>query len=372
MSNNTKESQSRLQWIDQIKGLAILVICLHHFFQIYPEQINLVSILNKPATYLAYVAVDIFFVMAGFNTSYVLASRPQAGKLDQLKINWRLWLNKRLSRLYPTYFLAVVATLLLNYLFGQLQIGSVPKLVLSCLGLAGLQFQTINPGFWFFTVILQAYLVTPLIFKFCNNKASTMLLLGIFVGIMTKIICLTIDKDSAWFQFLLDRNFLGSYFFQLCLGLYWGFIYAKNKRFTKLDWSIATGVFSLGVIIYVITAFNQISWAYKICFDMLFTPFFFLSLYSIIKYLFTLEQALVLIKFFSLSGLYSYQIYLIHQPLLFLVFPLLLNYLNFEPYIELLTTLIIFIPLLTIYVGLFTRLEVFIKKRTEKLVSSQT
>ncbi|HAG80759.1 MAG TPA: hypothetical protein DCL61_06215, partial [Cyanobacteria bacterium UBA12227] len=74
MSNLNPTSKKRLHWVDQTKGLAILGIVLFHFFQNYPDRLGLVQILDRNGARLGYAAVDIFFVIAGFNTSYTLAS----------------------------------------------------------------------------------------------------------------------------------------------------------------------------------------------------------------------------------------------------------------------------------------------------------
>ncbi|MGA9377862.1 MAG: acyltransferase, partial [Phormidium sp.] len=179
MSTNSSPKK-RLDWIDCTKGLAIIGILLFHFFQNYPDRLPLVSLLDKSGAKVGYAAVDIFFVMAGFNTSYALAAIAKKNQLTEITTNWISWLQKRLLRLYPTYILAVLVTLLLYSLFSNIPFKSIADGILIFLGVASYKtFRVFNPGFWFFFVILQAYLVTPLIFKACQNNPTKILILGI-------------------------------------------------------------------------------------------------------------------------------------------------------------------------------------------------
>ncbi|MBK1990152.1 acyltransferase [Sphaerospermopsis aphanizomenoides BCCUSP55] len=111
IQNQTKNQ--RFHWIDRTKGLAKIGIVLFHFLQNYPERIQLINILDRNFARVGYAAVDIFFLMAGFNTSYALMSRAIKQGNDTIKINWKSWVVKRLLRLYPSYWLAVIFTCLL-------------------------------------------------------------------------------------------------------------------------------------------------------------------------------------------------------------------------------------------------------------------
>jgi peptidoglycan/LPS O-acetylase OafA/YrhL len=81
-----------LAWIDQSKGLAILGIILFHFFQNYPFRTSWINSLYHLGAKVGFAAVGLFFVIAGFNTSYVLARKLEAKQ----ELNWQEWLKKRL------------------------------------------------------------------------------------------------------------------------------------------------------------------------------------------------------------------------------------------------------------------------------------
>ncbi len=349
-----KENTDRLQWIDQIKGVAILAIVLFHFFQNYPDQFSLVAGLNRNGAKLGYAAVDIFFVMAGFNISFVMATKPKV-------IEWKSWLQKRIARLYPTYFLAVGCSLLLYVLFHGKKLSLDLKFILSCLGWAGYNLQSINPGFWFFTVILEVYLVTPLLFRFYKDQPERLLVTGILLGILTKAIA-ALARGGPFYIYFLQTNFLGSYLFQYCLGLYWGFIYVQYQGFRRIDGLIAAGVFTTGFLSYIGMEFKGIDIVYMLGFDIVFTPFMFLLLHQGLQQLARVQGCNGVRSGLAIAGIYSYQIYLIHQPLLVTVFPYLAKIVTLSQIPELLLSFLAISGLLTLYVYLFTALENFLRK----------
>ncbi|MGB7058539.1 MAG: acyltransferase family protein, partial [Geitlerinemataceae cyanobacterium] len=204
MQSSNLPARKRLDWIDRTKGLAILGIVLFHFFQNYPDRLFIVSFLDKFGAKFGLVAVDLFFVIAGFNISYSIK--------DKLLYNlafWKSWLIKRLDRLYPTYIFAVCCSLLLYAVSGRSVRYFSLEFVMSFLGLGGYLLQAINPGFWFFTVILQAYLLTPVLYILLKANRRDFLIFGIVAGVLTKTICLQLEPGSSAYRYFLNNNFLG-------------------------------------------------------------------------------------------------------------------------------------------------------------------
>ncbi|MHC5935603.1 acyltransferase family protein [Nostoc sp.] len=372
MNTHSQTRQTRFNWIDQTKGLAILAIVIFHFFQNYPERSQLISILDSNGAKLGYAAVDIFFLMAGLNTSYALISKLQKNQIEPSKNNWKSWLIKRLYRIYPAYILAFILSCLL-YFFANSKINLNLNFFLSFIGIAGIRFQSINPGFWFFTVILEAYLLTPLIFLFCKNKPNKILFLGIIGAIITKLLAFyfLIADDQNNYLFFLQNNFIGSYLFQFCLGLYWGFIYAKHQSFRKIDFIVASILFSVGILIYAILTIFKIKYIYMLGIDMLFTPLFFLGIQALLSRLDKIAQIGRILSFLSILGIYSYQIYLIHQPLYFVLLPKLNHVIQINNYLKIGVSLMIVSILLAIYVFSFIKIERFVMKMLGTLMNKQ-
>ncbi|MEH2000403.1 MAG: acyltransferase [Nostoc sp.] len=371
MNTHSETRQTRFNWIDQIKGLAILAIVIFHFFQNYPERSQLISTLDSNGAKLGYAAVDIFFLMAGFNTSYALISKFKKNQLP-IKTNWKSWLIKRLYRIYPAYILAAILTCVL-YFLGNIKINLNLNFFLSFIGIAGIKFQSINPGFWFFTVILEAYLLTPLIFLFCKSKPNKILILGLIGAIITKLLgfYFLIRNDTNTYLFFLQNNFIGSYLFQFALGLYWGFIYAEHQIFRKIDFIVASILFSVGFLIYAILTIFKIKYIYMLGIDILFTPLFFLVIQALLSRLDKIAKIGGILSFLSILGIYSYQIYLIHQPLYFVLLPKLNYVIQINNYLKIGVSLMIVSILLAIYVFSFIKIERFVMKMFGTVMNKQ-
>ncbi|PSF37312.1 hypothetical protein C7H19_11380 [Aphanothece hegewaldii CCALA 016] len=362
---NSKKSR-RLDWIDQTKGLAILCIVIFHFFQNYPKDLYLITFLDQEGAKIALAAVDLFFVIAGFTTSYVMILKLEKSNLSLTSINFKSWLISRLMRIYPAYLLAVFCSLLLFYFFQLLPPFNL-NLILSILGLADYHAQSINPGFWFFRVLLQAYLIMPLILPIAIKNPVMILLLGIFGGVVFKIIGLSLPQTSWLFPYYSQNNSIGSYWFQLCLGLYWGNLFYYKNKFVKVDYIVSTVFFLVGSSLFILLPFWGINATYKLGVDICLTPLLFLINYL----LFTiLNEKINLTKIISwiLAGLsilgnYSYQIYLIHQPLYFVVFSSLTKSLSLDGYLKVFVIFVISIILLIVYVFGFTHLEKWVQKK---------
>jgi peptidoglycan/LPS O-acetylase OafA/YrhL len=195
---------------------------------------------------------------------------------------------------------------------------------------------------------------------------------GLVIGVLNKLVCFVLlgFQDSNLFSFFLQLNFLGSYFFPLCLGLYWGFTYFDHKSFRRVDLVISSSVFLFSLMIYISLMVSQIEFVYMLGFDIVFTPLFFIVFYYIFEYLENKKSSLTLgLKFLSLAGLYSYQIYLIHQPLLFVLLPYLKQNVHGDASLRLIVSIIVTSVLLSVYVFLFTQLESFLRKAVGKISS---
>ncbi|AFZ37146.1 acyltransferase 3 [Stanieria cyanosphaera PCC 7437] len=353
---NKNLSKKRLIWLDQIKGLAILGIVFFHFFQNYPKSIPLIEFLAVHGAKVGFAAVDIFFLLSGFHIGTKL--------INFNNYSWLTWLNQRVIRIYPTYWLAIIFSIFI-YLIASYPLKSInfSDWILILSGFPGYErFKLINPGFWFVSVIIQAYLVMPLLLYITQNKPKKILLLGISLGILNKIVCwwagATDNQELYWF--FLQNNFLSSYIFPLCLGIYWGFIYSNYHSFRNLDWQVAIIACLLGLIIQINAALIDFDFLYKLGLDLFYTPLIFLLLFyfceQLTSKLFLVEKKLQLI------GLYSYQIYLIHQPLFFVLLNFVANRFDLNSYQSLVITISIVMIILSLYVYLFTQTDVVFRK----------
>ncbi|MEH2360038.1 hypothetical protein, partial [Nostoc sp.] len=78
-----------------------------------------------------------------------------------------------------------------------------------------------------------------------------------------------------------------------------------------------------------------------------------------------------ILSFLSILGIYSYQIYLIHQPLYFVLLPKLNYVIQINNYLKIGVSLMIVSILLTIYVFSFIKIERFVMKMLGTVMSKQ-
>lgn len=341
---SVKNSFQRLYWIDRIKGVAILGIIVFHFFQIYPQSVPIIKTLDTHLPKVGFAMVDIFFLISGFNASYALKKYDPS--IQKAKNFWVTWLKKRLTKIYATYWLAIIYICLLTYIFnGTIKLNSLTDFFLIAIGFPSYDlFKLINPGFWFVSVIVQAYLLIPLLLSFTLKNPKKLLILGIVVSIINKLICflllLLYGNRSQAYYFFLQTNFIGSYFFPLCLGLYWGIIFKRDGRFRRKDWWLSLIAFSLGIVWQLIILVNQSNVRYKLGLDLLVVPLLTLILYATFK---TKNNSLFvkyIKQFMSYLGRNSYPIFLIHQPIFFLFLVFWQKTLGVDPYITIILTAI--------------------------------
>lgn len=365
-----KNSFQRLYWIDRIKGIAILGIIVFHFFQIYPQSVPIIKTLDTHLPKVGFAMVDIFFLISGFNASYALKKFDFS--VQKAKNFWFTWLKKRLTKIYATYWLAIIYIYLLTYIFnGTIKLNSLTDFFLIAVGFPSYDlFKLINPGFWFVSVIVQAYLLIPLLLSFALKKPQKLLILGIVISVINKLICFLLllfyGNRSQLPYFFLQTNFIGSYFFPLCLGLYWGIIFKRNGRFRRQDWYFSLIAFSLGIVWQLIILVNQSNVRYKLGLDLLIVPLLTLILYAIFNRKNNLLFVKYLEQFMSYLGRNSYPIYLLHQPIFFLFLVFWQKNINLNPYITIILTAIAVSINLALCLKLFMAIDSYWTKLIKK------
>jgi peptidoglycan/LPS O-acetylase OafA/YrhL len=95
---------NRIQELDALRGIAALVVLVFHFSLLSPDLLKY--------TKFGVTGVDLFFIISGFVITM---------SLDRIQFGYQFVIN-RFSRLYPTYWAAVIFTFLIicinKYFFG--------------------------------------------------------------------------------------------------------------------------------------------------------------------------------------------------------------------------------------------------------------
>ena len=194
----------KLSVVDFTKGVSILAIVIAHQYEglfgwngvpnqhlcsFTPGGIlgyfdfstapNIYGILK--VTVLGWQGVPVFIIMAGFLAVWSIKDR---------EFNPFTYLGRRLYRLYPLYWITLLAVLTLNMLL-QREIAASPADILGMFvgyyPLSGSEVVFLDVALWFITLIIQFYIFFPILRGFMVRLGNTkfLLLMGVFAYFFT-------------------------------------------------------------------------------------------------------------------------------------------------------------------------------------------
>jgi peptidoglycan/LPS O-acetylase OafA/YrhL len=269
--------EARLDWLDGTKGIAILWIVFFHFFVTYEDgrlpwlldpdyfaryericapgslaswALCLGSAVLTAAVELGFHGVAVFLVLSGFGLSYSLA------RTDRPAAAWPRWYRSRLIRLLPMYWVAHLVYLLSPF---QARLEPVDyRFVLSFLGdrvvPIATMFYYFNPALWYFGLLLQLYLVYPLLFVALERLGvPRFLLVAAVVTFGARwVLVLAMPVNGEWVQ----GGFFACRLWEFALGMAAGALWRRRPAAIDaivLSWRgfLAGGVlYALGLYSY--------------------------------------------------------------------------------------------------------------------------
>jgi peptidoglycan/LPS O-acetylase OafA/YrhL len=310
----------RLLWLDISKGLAILFVAYFHFFRTYFEHgtlppadwsglaagaLTIARLVWLKVSGLGFLAVGVFIILSGWTLMQSTARRAESGA-----IAWGTWYRARFLRLYPMYWVAHLVYLLSPFVARLEPVDS--RIVLSLLGLRfidiQMNFMYLNAAWWYFSMLIQFYLIFPLLFWAARRLGPwRFLLIACAAGFFARYILLVVwPQNGLWV--------LGGFAIcrlpELALGMSLAMWHTQSAA--RLEWFLLRGAgFVVGLILYPAalllyhgaTAYVFVDFATGAC--------CFLEIVGIAGLILLFKG---LANVFGLVGLYSYGLYLIHQP----------------------------------------------------------
>ena len=318
----------RLEGIDILRGVAVSVVILYHFFELlglhssplYPFVIS-----------IGQIGVPLFFVISGYliyrSVDYSISKKGTKSGLKQ-------YFMHRIFRILPAYYFNFfIVFLLALYLFHTMDTWSsyfIQKQIWSHLTFSSyFVYQTsglgINGAYWTLSIEMLWYIIAPLLFIYLKKDRYYFLLL-----ILGFLYLWSIDLGLFDYIFHLDKsasNYMAKLFFfsfqlpgQIIYFIAGIYIYKYSIQKNDISRFIQYSLFLLIIVIYLYLA-QQV---------------YFLESF-VIRNLFTLiAVSLLFILFFRYKrrelytltwiGKISYSLYLWHMPLLFVVKKYLLPY----------------------------------------------
>ena len=310
----------RLVWLDIAKGLAILWVVYFHLLATYldhrpvpPDNWNGIFESAVTALRLGWLkisgfglhSIGVFLILNGWTLTQSTMRRDAAGP-----VRWMEWYRVRLLRLYPMYWVAHLVYLISPFVARWEQVDR--RIVLSLLGLRfihiDVNFYYLNASWWFFCMIIQFYLIFPLLFRAAQRLGPwRFLFVGCAVGFFVRYLLLIVFAESgAWIQggFAISR--LPEFAFGMALGMWHSQNSARIESFL-----LRGGGFVCAFLLYPAALF-----LYHNAFTYIFVDFAtgvccLLAIVGVAGFILRISAAT---KVFALIGSYSFGIFLIHQP----------------------------------------------------------
>jgi peptidoglycan/LPS O-acetylase OafA/YrhL len=186
--------KDRYSYIDSTRGVAAIVVLLHHFIYFYGLYPGL-SYTSGPFTYIldGSSAVTYFFVLSGF----VLSVKFFDGQKEIDKIDFRNFVIQRIFRIYPLFIVCLFISFFCLKYFIQLKIDTYPS-VTSYADSLWQENKSISD------VLKEAILVfrIPAHSRLRLLPQDWTLIIEIIVSLFVPVLVLVLKRSVAWFGFL--------------------------------------------------------------------------------------------------------------------------------------------------------------------------
>jgi len=314
--------KKRVIVLDYLRGIASLSVAYGHLNSSYnPTGFVTAKFLNYEFSWhLAYIGVHIFFLISGFVV-------PIAYKND---ITIKKFFIKRIFRLYPSYIIALITTLLVINLVA-IEPPILPSAFMANLFFVQdlLGYKTVLPVTWTLLIEWKFYLLVPIL---CCSKIKS---------ILTYSICSTFV-----FSWCLISPDLISYIYKKCnvLGVFLSIINDQSPwllvvllgsvlaKFYLKIWSKKTGfIICIVTIIAVLFAFYRLYLKYFPDHTTLIHIHSFFWAFIIFNLFYILRTNITYIPLLKWLGDISYSLYVIHICLGGHMLIFLLHYIPYYP-----------------------------------------
>lgn len=281
----------------EMKGFAILAIIFSHigyFLSTDPDFL-------WPMSVLAGVGVNMFLFLSGFGLTLSSLNKSMSIQMFYLK---------RLKRLFIPLWITIAAFLLIDY-FWLSRVYTFTEIWKSFIGFYPVAdlFKNLNSPLWYFSLILFYYLIFPLTFYKRAPYLAPVLILVLSFYLLKYGLPFEINEDVI--------KLYKTHFAAFPLGILFAVLINDNSLAqikSRVKQIFLRGVLKYLLIIGFIFSFGYFSIESGVGEGKIIEQTISLiTMFSII-FLFVIKN--FEIKLFSIFGIYSYEVYLIHWPIL--------------------------------------------------------
>ena len=319
--NLNYESSSHVPVLDAIRGLAVLLVLIYHFFSPY------IKILH-----IGWIGVDMFFVLSGFLITGILYDSKEKPRYFK---NFYL---KRVLRIFPLYYMSLfVILILLPFLMPTEEIKGYEYITKNQFffwtylqnWMASFDLLwpkgTLVSHFWSLAIEEQFYIFWPFLIYFLPNKSLVWIsLVVVILAFSTRFVFVLTDQPTL-------ANYVNTIarIDGLALGAITAILMRRNQAILSKYVLSIFGAASLMLVIVFFQArslsfYNPVIQLYGFSVIAIFFASFLVISLSDLK----LIKHLVDLKIFRIFGKYSYGLYVYHVFLLTLFLPVLSAYLQ--------------------------------------------
>ncbi|MDB2373829.1 acyltransferase [Psychrosphaera haliotis] len=287
--------KNRLTSLDALRGIAALGVVLYHFTSLFAVKFNYPGLSNlflSPSLNIGRYGVELFFIISGFVISMSIENSNSV---------YRFFVS-RFSRLFPTFWAAVVISSVFIWVFnGQFDIVVFLKNLTMIPNFIGAK--NIDGSYWTLTYELFFYVAIATLFYFFKSiPTRLMVVIGIGVSLLTILVSIFDISLSYKVKVLLliphIHLFLAGFLFYK--------LWNSNKLNRTNTWITYVILFVLIVVQWLLVE-SEYS-RHNVTSSIMVTAFF-LIMFLVTKERLSFLSHPVLVYFGSIS----YSLYLIHQ-----------------------------------------------------------
>ncbi|MBB1402145.1 acyltransferase [Pseudoalteromonas sp. SG45-1] len=277
--------------LDGLRGIAALSVVIYHYFYRIDEIYNTGSN-EMDWTYFGHFGVHLFFMISGFVIFMSISKETKPVS----------FIVSRFSRLYPTYFFAVIITFTVVYIFGLQgrEVGVFNALLNLLMFQEFLGISHVDGVYWTLTVEITFYFWCFVLILF---KKIDLLIFTLFSFLFLSF---TVELLPENIYKIIGKLFFINYVSFFLLGV---MTYKLKKEYLKYR-----NVFQI-LLIFTVLFINNENEDF-IAYGFIYI-FFLLGVYDVLKFL--------KFKVFIFMGEISYSLYLVHQNIGYVIITKMMN-----------------------------------------------
>jgi len=175
----------RYKAADIWRAIALLVMMVYHAWVLAGSPLISNCLVSNIVRLGGELGVTLFFVLSGFGIYYSIRANCERN----VSFHWKEYLWARFKRIYPNYFFAIILALGLTNAAVYLQFGRIKDILLHLVFLHNFfpeSHGSIISVLWTMGVIVQFYLLAPLLYKPIQKNKAVALSLSIVFSIFAK------------------------------------------------------------------------------------------------------------------------------------------------------------------------------------------